>query len=835
MKGVIMAGGFGTRLKPLTINRPKPMVPVANRPMMEHIVGLLREHGVTDLVSILYFQPEHITSHFGDGRDFGVSMRYVTADADYGTAGAVRNAEELLRGERVLVISGDVLTDFDLGAMVTEHESRAAEATIALTAVENPLAFGIVIVDRESGRIERFLEKPTWGEVFSDTINTGIYILEPQALLRVPERTNFDFSKDLFPRMLREEAGLFGHIAHGYWRDIGNLDEYRQAHDDIMRQRVAVRLVGTAQQRPEGTLWAAEDAIVADDAQVCGMVVVGGGAVVEAGAVLENVIVGAGSRVEATANLRDVVLWEGCTIGKASRISETVCARAVRIGQGAIIREKCIISDGAEVGAFAVVGPNVKVWPEKVVEERAALAHSLIWGEAWERSLFHGARVSGVPNFELTPEIAARLGGAYGSMLGSGAFVATSRDSDRASRMIGRAMMSGFMSTGVHIEDLQQMPIPVVRHAVHYGREAGGIHVRRSPFDSKVVDILFVDADGRDLLPGKTQSIERLFAREDYPRAGPEGTGDLDFPTRVVEGYQQHFLSELPVQVMAERRFNLVVDFAYGTTVEVLPRLMGALGAELVSIDAYAAPGRLSRSDEEFQEGMQRLSGIVKSIRADLGVWIDPGGEVIYLVDGSGRVLSNELTQAAFVSLALRHLGVKRVALPVTSASCIADIIRQAGGEPVWTKTEHHSMMAVATEVDMVAGARGEFIFSKFMPAYDGMFAIARLLEGLVRSGVPLQEVTHEFPEIHIEQSRVGCPWGRKGAVMRQLMEATEHEERLLVDGVKVIRGEREWVLVIPHSHKPYFVITAEGPDAATAARLTAEYATLVEGWRDGS
>jgi mannose-1-phosphate guanylyltransferase / phosphomannomutase len=137
--------------------------------------------------------------------------------------------------------------------------------------------------------------------------------------------------------------------------------------------------------------------------------------------------------------------------------------------------------------------------------------------------------------------------------------------------------------------------------------------------------------------------------------------------------------------------------------------------------------------------------------------------------------------------------------------------------------------------VDMVAGARGEFIFSKFMPAYDGMFAIARLLEGLVRSGVPLQEVTHEFPEIHIEQSRVGCPWGRKGAVMRQLMEATEHEERLLVDGVKVIRGEREWVLVIPHSHKPYFVITAEGPDAATAARLTAEYATLVEGWRDGN
>jgi GTP:adenosylcobinamide-phosphate guanylyltransferase len=147
MKGVIMAGGFGTRLKPLTINRPKPMVPVANRPIMEHIVTLLRRHGITDLVSILYFQPEHITSHFGDGSAFGVNMQYVTADADYGTAGAVRNAADLLGEDRVIVISGDVLTDFDLGAAIRSHEERAAEATIALTGVENPLAFGIVILD----------------------------------------------------------------------------------------------------------------------------------------------------------------------------------------------------------------------------------------------------------------------------------------------------------------------------------------------------------------------------------------------------------------------------------------------------------------------------------------------------------------------------------------------------------------------------------------------------------------------------------------------------------------------------------------------------------------
>jgi mannose-1-phosphate guanylyltransferase/phosphomannomutase len=669
MKAVIMAGGFGTRLKPLTINRPKPMVPVANRPMMEHIVALLARHGITDLVSILYFQPDHITSHFGDGTRFGVRMRYVTADADYGTAGAVRNADTLVLGERILVISGDVLTDFDLRAALREHEARAAEATILVTSVENPLAYGIVILDQETGRIERFLEKPTWGEVFSDTINTGIYILEPSALERIPLHTNVDFSKDLFPAMLRENAPLFGHLASGYWKDIGNIEEYRNAHDDILGGRISLQLAGERRESSNGQVWGEQGAVVDRDLHTKGTVLLGRSCDIGASVTLEHVVVGANCQIGEGATLRNVVLWEGCKIGKGARLAESVCGTGVRVGHGAMIRENCILSDGAQVGDMAVVGPNVKVWPEKVVEEHAALAHSLIWGEGWERSVFNNARVSGVANFELTPEIATRLGGAYGAILGPGSFVATSRDSDRASRMINRALMTGFMSTGVNVEDLRQMPIPVVRHAVHHGREVGGIHVRRSPFDAKVIDILFFDADGRDLPPVKTQAIERLFAREDYPRAGPEGTGDLNFPTRMVEGYNEHFLNEMDRTLIADRRFTLVVDFSYGTTVEVFPGLLGALGTETVSLDAYASPGRLSRTDEEFQELLRRLGGIVRSIDAELGLWIDPGGEVIYLVDDAGRPLSPELTQAVLVGLALDTQGVKRIAIPVTTSS----------------------------------------------------------------------------------------------------------------------------------------------------------------------
>ena len=331
--------------------------------------------------------------------------------------------------------------------------------------------------------------------------------------------------------------------------------------------------------------------------------------------------------------------------------------------------------------------------------------------------------------------------------------------------MINRAMITT-MSAGANVEDLRRYH--GVRHAVNHGREAGGIHVRRSPFDPRVVDILFFDADGRDLPPAKTQSIERLFSREDFPRSGPDGTGVINFPTRVVEGYREHFLSEVDRERIAERGFTLVVDFAYGTTVEVFRGCSAPA-------DGNGEPGRTSRraivAEREEFESLVRLGRIVRSIDADLGLWIDPGGEVINLVDDLGRPLSPELAQAVFVRLALEHLGIRRVAIPVTSPAVTARIIREAGAELHWTKTEHHAMMASATDADMVAGARGEFIFPHFIPAYDGMFAAVKLLEALARSGTHLSEEADRVPEIHMRQARVACPWARKGAVMRRLIE----------------------------------------------------------------
>ena len=250
MKAVVMAGGEGTRLRPLTSNQPKPMVPVVGKPCMEHILELLHRHGIDEVTITLAFMPQAIRTYFGDGEALGMSIDYSVEEEPLGTAGSVRQAARDLE-ETFLVISGDALCDVDLTSLVEFHREKKASVTIGLKAVENPLEFGIVVTDEE-GRVERFLEKPSWGQVFSDTINTGIYVLEPEVMKHVPTDRPYDFSKELFPLLLEMGRPIYGHVFDGYWQDIGNLDQFRQANIDALEERVHLNIPGI---RIRGNVW----------------------------------------------------------------------------------------------------------------------------------------------------------------------------------------------------------------------------------------------------------------------------------------------------------------------------------------------------------------------------------------------------------------------------------------------------------------------------------------------------------------------------------------------------------------------------------------------------
>src|SRR5256885_1387740 len=272
MQAVVMAGGEGSRLRPLTINRPKPMVPIVNKPCLGHIFELLKRHGIEDSFVTLQYLASIIQDSYGDGGGIGMRLRYSVEETPLGTGGSVRQLYQDLEGT-FLVISGDALTDIDLSKVVAFHRERGAAVTLTLVHVPNPLEYGVVITDPD-GRITKFLEKPSWGEVFSDTINTGIYVIEPRVLERFSVGEVFDFSKDLFPRLLADGEPLYGYVAEGYWTDVGSIQEYARANADLLRGRVRVDPPG--RELMPG-VWTAGDVDINESAKLTGPIFLGEG------------------------------------------------------------------------------------------------------------------------------------------------------------------------------------------------------------------------------------------------------------------------------------------------------------------------------------------------------------------------------------------------------------------------------------------------------------------------------------------------------------------------------------------------------------------------------
>lgn len=823
MKAVIMAGGFGTRLRPLTIGIPKPMIPMATKPMMEHIVTLLKDHGFDDLVTLLYFQPDIIERYFGDGSEFGVKMVYAAATEDYGTAGAVKNAESLLN-DTFLVISGDVLTDFDLTEAVKFHKDRGALATIVLTRVENPLQYGVVITAPD-GRITRFLEKPSWSEVFSDTVNTGIYILDLEVLALIPPRKECDFSRDLFPRLMEEGYPLYGYVATGYWKDVGDLIEYRLAHRDILAGMVKATLPGKLVEESDKAIWLGEGSRVDFTASLKGGVLIGKYTRVGPNAHITRSVIGDNCVVEEGAVVAGSVLWNNVFVGSRAVLKENIVGWGSEIKANAHLFEGALISDQCEVGEGSVVKADVKVWPHKVVEDGAILATSLVWGQKWSRSLFGAYGVTGLANLEISPEFAAKLGACFGAGLRTGAIVRTSRDSHQTSHMVKRAIICGLLSAGVDVHDFRAVPIPVVRYQMGARGAMGGVHVRKSPFDPELIDIKFFDERGMDISSSREKSIERSFFREDFRRAKVDEIGRLSLPVYDVDLYQEGILSFIDRDALRRCGFRIVIDNAYGASSIIFPQILGMLGCEVITLNAYMDDSRITKSAEGFHHSLQQLSDIVRSLGADLGIMLDTGAEKIFVVDDTGEMLSDDQALALMALLVMRTHPPGMIGIPITASSAIEELAGDLGFSVLRTKTASRASTEAAAQKDVifVGDGLGGFIFSRFQPAFDGMLATLKLLEMLTTQDLRLHQLLRAVPQRFRCREQVACPWEQKGGVMRALIAATADEQVELMDGVKV-HFDSDWVILYPDQDRPYFHIIAEGITQVRAESHLARY-----------
>ncbi len=824
-----MAGGEGTRLRPMTANQPKPLLPVVNRPIMEHVLRLLKRHGFDETVVTVQFLASLVRTYFGDGDELGMHLTYATEETPLGTAGSVRNAQEALRDDAFVVISGDALTDIDLGQVVAAHRERGALVTVCLTRVPNPLEFGIVVTD-EQARIERFLEKPTWGQVFTDTVNTGIYVMEPEVFQYVPSGESVDWAADVFPALLAAGAPLYGYVADGYWEDVGTHESYLKVQADVLNRQVDIEINGF---EVSAGVWVGEGADVDPDAIIKGPVFIGEYAKVEAGAELReftvlgnNVVVKGGAFLHravvhdnvfigAQANLR------GCVIGK-----NTDVMRAARIEEGAVVGDECVVEEEAFVSG------GVKVYPFKTIEAGAVVNTSVIWESRGSSALFGPRGVSGLVNVEITPEYVVRLASAYATTLKKGSVVTTSRDASRAARAFKRAVIAALTSSAIDVLDLELVPLPVTRFETGRSTATGGVVLRTTPGDAQSIDIVFLDERGADIAPAARRKIERTFSRQEFRRAFPGEIAELSFPPRVLDSYSQELSNAVDVRGVSDAGLKVVVDTAGGAAALVLPSLLGRLGVDVLTVNNRLDERSTAESLAEHLRALERLGELVESSRAAFGVRFDPVGERLSLVDERGEVVHDDRALLVVLDLVAAENGRgATIALPVTTTRVAERVTSYHGAAIRWTSTSPDDLSRCAAEPGVVfAGdGRGGFVVPEFSLAIDGVAAFVRLLGLVARTQLTLSQIDARIPQAFVVRRTVPTPWSVKGSVMRRVLEAAGERSIDTTDGVRVVEDDGSWALVLPDPAQAATHLWAEAADASSAARLLSGWAAVVE------
>ncbi len=818
-----MAGGEGTRLRPLTSNQPKPMVPIVGKPCMEHILELLRTHGLEDVIVTLAFMPQAIRSYFGTGETLGLTIEYSVEELPLGTAGSVRLASGAL-DDTFIVISGDALCDVDLGSLIDFHRSKAAAVTIGLKSVDNPLEFGIVVTDEE-GRVERFLEKPSWGQVFSDTINTGIYVLEPEVLKHVPTDRPYDFSKELFPLLLEMGRPIYGYVLDGYWQDIGNLDQYRQANFDALDERVRLSIDGI---RLRGNVWLGEGAEIDDVEQLEGPAYIGNYC-----RIARDATVGPYSVLSAGVTLRERARTTRAVIDSATHIGRSTLVEGAIMGRSCDVRDHVRIHEGAAIGDEVTIGsestimPNVRVYPYKEVETGSQVSENLIWESRASTRLFGKDGVSGLVNVDLTPETAVRLAASLGTALKRGARVVASRDSGDACRMIKRAMISGLNATGVDVADLRVSPPAVGRHVLKTQAFDAHVHVGAGHIDPEAIFIRFYEPPGILITSSFQKEIEKNFSRQELRRVAAGGVGSVSYPARVRESYAHDLLDSLNVESIRERGFRIVVDYGYSAASFVLPLVVGPLGVEAVSSHGFFAEE--AGTQNSIAQSVGQTKKLVTAVGADLGAVFDRAAERLYLVDDTGREIPVEQALLLFLSLIGASGRTGKVAFPVTVTSQV-DVLVDGRLEVIRTPNSLADLTRAAAGEDVVfAGAvGGGYVFPEFLPAYDAVASLAKLLELLANVKTPVSQLVAELPRPTLIHRQLACPWARKGLVMRLLNERLAGRDLDLTDGIKLI-SDRGWAQVLPDPDEPLLHLYAEGATEAESNELEHEVRELVE------
>lgn len=759
MRAVIMAGGEGTRLRPLTCDIPKPMASLCGRPMMEYILDLLEAHHIDNAAVTLRYLPSVISDHFGE-RYGNISLRYIVEEQPLGTAGSVKGAAKGFdpsdKGD-ILVISGDSLTDFDLTAAAEFHKRRGAAATLIVTQVDDPREYGLVRADAK-GRVLGFVEKPGWAQAVTDAANTGIYILSPSVLSHIPDNTAFDFAKDLFPLLLRKGIPLFAYEATGYWCDIGNLSTYLSCQRDILEGRLCTIPppeggVLCRSERPQGGYTITPPVYIGRDVSI------GTGAQIGPFAVLED-----GCRVGNGAKIRGSVLLGSSYAGDRTSLTGTLLCHGASVRRGASLFEGSAIGSGSIVGEYATIFPDVKVWPNKQVENNRVLRDNLRDGSG-AAVVFDDVGLTGETGVELTPELCARVGAAAGS-LAHGEKVAIGSSNDLAAASLKMALASGVLSTGSVVWDFGACIEPQFDFFVNFGRIHAGVYIS----GGHKACIRLTAAGGLPAARSIERNIESKLATGDFKRVGWESIREVTDMSGMRQLYKQELISMAP---------------------------MGLSGLSATVRGSDYEPTKL-------------LASVLNTLGAS------PDGELRLHLGAGGRRLSLFEPEAGYVwpeqALALSCLieleKGNDIALPYDAPMAIERLAEQYGHRV------KRYLNCPADDCD----AEARCLAAGQLWARDGLMMAVRILYYMKQNNVCLSEMIQRLPGFGIATKTISCTVN-PGRVLRRLSGSDKAGEG---EGAR-IKTKSGVVLVRPSKRGRNLVLIAEAADTEIAAEMCGE------------
>ncbi len=806
MKAIIMAGGEGSRLRPLTCNLPKPMVSVMNKPVMEHTINLLKKYGITDIGVTLMYHPQHIKDYFGNGKNLGVNITYFLEDTPLGTAGGVKNAQSFL-DESFIVISGDSVTNLNIAEAINFHKEKNSIATIVLTKVDVPLDYGVVLTNAD-GSITGFVEKPSWGEIFSDTVNTGTYILEPEIFNYIEPNKNTDFSHDVFPSLLFASEKLYGYISTDYWCDIGDIRSYVKSQCDVLEKKFKIDFDGV--QIKEG-VWVGSGTVIESTAEINGPCIIGSNCKIGNGTLIDNcTIIGNNTIIEDDVSIVRSIIWDNCYIEYGSELRGAILCNRVNLKHYVSLFENSVIGEGCKISERVIVKPNIKVWPEKIIDPFAIIDRNMIWGTKHTNKIYGQNGISGIINVDISPEFATRLGAAYGSQFKIGSRVVVSSTNSNSARMFKHAFISGILSVGVEVYNMSSLLTPIARAAIGFLAVEGGIHIKTDIENDNMVRVDFMDGRGAAISRFNERKIENSFFKEDFKRCSADQIRRLNNITDFSIYYMRSIYSKVDIALIKAKKLKICV---YSQSEFVLSMVVSMLNDLGCTTNSFTYNNSYD---------LDQIRQSIENTTYDFAAVIDKNAEDLVLVNKSGSVIKDDLFQAFIALIIFRTTPGSTFFAPITGSEVIDKLALKYNCKVKRTKNSSYAIM------DEILNNSIDKESKQFILSFDAIAGLIYIVEYICSSNTSLTELMSEIPEFYMMKKSIHCPWELKGKIMKTVINEQNLKKIELLDGIKLYSSQG-WVFLLPDADKPIFKIISEGNSSLESEALCDKYYSLLE------